>query len=187
MTPGLTWGVRPGERTTPLPCDGVLPSAGVRADRAISVAAPPSIVFGWLCQLRVAPYSYDSLDNLGRRSPRRRDPELTRLAVGQRFMTIFVLRSFLDGRQITLQSKGVAVTYAIRPEGEGSRLHARVLFAGPRLLAQALALGDLLMMRKQLLTLKSLAETEADHRRIPALTPARSHPRTGSTHPRRGW
>ncbi|EUA28809.1 hypothetical protein I548_1994 [Mycobacterium intracellulare] len=69
MTPGLTWGVRPWERTTPLPCDGVLPSAGVRADRAISIAAPPSIVFGWLCQLRVAPYSYDSLDNLGRRSP----------------------------------------------------------------------------------------------------------------------
>lgn len=56
-------------------------------------------------------------------------------------MTIFVLRSYLDGRQITLRSKGVAVTYAIRPEGEGSRLHARVLFAGPRLLAQALALG----------------------------------------------
>ncbi|OBH71618.1 hypothetical protein A5684_20910 [Mycobacterium intracellulare] len=187
MTPGLTWGVRPGERTTPLPCDGVLPSAGVRADRAISIAAPPSIVFAWLCQLRVAPYSYDILDNLGRRSPRRRDPELTRLAVGQRFMTIFVLRSFVDDRQITLRSRGVAVTYAIHPGGEGSRLHARVLFAGPRLLAHALALGDLLMMRKQLLTLKSLAETEADRRRLPSLTPARSHPRTGSTRPRRGW
>lgn len=166
--PGLAWGVRPGERATPLPCDRVLPSAGVRADRAISIGAPPSIVFGWLCQLRVAPYSYDSLDNLGRRSPRRRNPELVRLEVGQRFMTIFVLRSFLAGRQITLRSKGVAVTYAVRPEGEGSRLHARVLFGGPRLLAHALALGDLVMMRKQLLTLKSLAETEAGRRRVEA-------------------
>ncbi|GFG98003.1 hypothetical protein MTIM_38820 [Mycobacterium timonense] len=166
--PGLAWGVRPGERATPLPCDRVLPSAGVRADRAISIAAPPSIVFGWLCQLRVAPYSYDSLDNLGRRSPRRRNPELVRLEVGQRFMTIFVLRSFLAGRQITLRSKGVAVTYAVRPEGEGSRLHARVLFGGPRLLAHALALGDLVMMRKQLLSLKSLAETEAGRRRVEA-------------------
>ena len=55
----------------------------------------------------------------------------------------------------------MAVTYAVRPEGAGSRLHARVWFAGPRLIARALALGDLVMMRKQLLTLKSLAERDA--------------------------
>jgi len=60
-----------------------------------------------------------------------------------------------------LQAKGVAVTYAIRPEGAGSRLHVRVLFGGPRFLARLLALGDLVMMRRQLLTLKSLAEREA--------------------------
>ena len=158
--PGLTWGVRSPERTVSLPCD-VLCSRAVQADRAIHIAAPPRIVFSWLCQLRVAPYSYDILDNLGRRSPRQRNPELVRLRVGQRFMTLFVLRSFVDGEQITLRCRGVAVTYAVRPEGSGSRLHARVLFEGPRLLAHALALGDLVMMRKQLLTLKSLAEHEA--------------------------
>ncbi|OMC53793.1 hypothetical protein A5747_18065 [Mycobacterium sp. IS-836] len=161
MNLGLTWGVRPTERTVPLPCDALRPRAGVQADRAISIAAPPSIVFCWLCQLRVAPYSYDILDNLGRRSPRARDPELVHLEVGQRFMTLFTLQSFTDDEQITLRSKGVAVTYAVRPEGPGSRLHARVWFAGPRLPARALALGDLVMMRKQLLTLKSLAEREA--------------------------
>lgn len=53
------------------------------------------------------------------------------------------------------------MTYAVRPEDAGARLHARVLFAGPRLVACLLALGDLAMMRKQLLTLKSLAEREA--------------------------
>lgn len=161
MNLGLTWGTRPAERTVPLPCDALCPRPGVQADRAISIAAPPSIVFCWLCQLRVAPYSYDILDNLGRRSPRTRDPELVHLEVGQRFMTLFTLQSFTDGEQITLRSKGVAVTYAVRPEGPGSRLHARVWFAGPRLPARALALGDLVMMRKQLLTLKSLAEREA--------------------------
>jgi hypothetical protein len=139
----------------------VRPRAAVQADRAISIAAPPSIAFCWLCQLRAAPYSYDILDNFGRRSPRQRDPDLVHLEVGQRFMTLFAVQSFVDGEQITLQSKGVAVTYAVRPEGTGSRLHARVLFGGPTLLAHALALGDLVMMRKQLLTLKALAEREA--------------------------
>ncbi|MEB3984109.1 hypothetical protein OQ968_22940 [Mycobacterium sp. 663a-19] len=161
MNLGLTWGTRPAERTTPLPCDALCPRGGVRADRAISIAAPPSTVFAWLCQLRVAPYSYDLLDNLGRKSPRTRDPELVRLEVGQRFMTMFELHSFVDGEWITLRAKGVAVTYAVRPEGAGSRLHARVWFAGARLLARGLALGDLVMMRKQLLTLKALAEREA--------------------------
>jgi hypothetical protein len=153
--------VWPSKRKASLPCDALRPRADVRADRAISIAAPPAIVFSWLCQLRVAPYSYDVLDNLGRRSPRERDPELVHLRVGQRFMTIFALQSFADGEQITLRSKGVAVTYAVRPDGAGSRLHVRVLFGGPRLLARPLAVGDLVMMRKQLLTLKSLAEREA--------------------------
>jgi hypothetical protein len=161
LTLGLTWGARRWERTVSLPCDELRPRTDVRADRAVSIAAPPSIVLCWLCQLRVAPYSYDIVDNLGRRSPRVRDPGLGHLEVGQRFMTVFALRSFVAGEQITLQSKGVAVTYAVRPEGAGSRLHARVLFGGPRLLARVLAFGDLVMMRKQLLTLKSLAEREA--------------------------
>jgi len=158
---GLTWGARPSERTRQLPCDAVRPRASVQADRAISIAAPPPIVFSWLCQLRVAPYSYDALDNLGRRSPRERNPELVHLEIGQRFMTVFALRSFVGGKQITLRSKGVAVTYRVRPEGAGSRLHVRVWFGGPRPVAHLLAWGDLVMMRKQLLTLKSLAEHEA--------------------------
>lgn len=160
MIPGLAWGVRPSERTVSLPCDALCPHA-VQADRAINIAAPPPIVFSWLCQLRVAPYSYDIVDNLGRRSPRERNTELVHLQIGQRFMTLFALQSFVDGEQITLRGRGVAVTYAVHPEGTGSQLHARVLFEGPPPLARALALGDLVMMRKQLLTLKSLAEHEA--------------------------
>jgi hypothetical protein len=160
MIPGLTWGVRPSERTASLPCDTLRPRNGVRADRAISIDAPLDIVFAWLCQLRVAPYSYDAIDNFGRRSPSERDPALVRLEVGQRFMTLFALHSFISGEQITLRAKGVAVTYAVRPEGAGSRLHVRVLFGGPWVFARLLALGDLVMMRKQLLTLKSLAERD---------------------------
>jgi hypothetical protein len=144
-----------------MPCDALAPNAGTRADRAISVAAPPSIVFAWMCQLRVAPYSYDLLDNFGHRSPQKRNAGLSHLELGQRFMTLFALSSFVDGEQITLRCKGVAVTYAVREQGAGSRLHVRVLFDGPVLLGRLVALGDLVMMRKQLLTLKALAEQEA--------------------------
>jgi hypothetical protein len=161
MTPGLNWSATPSERTALMPCDALAPNAGTRAERAISIAAPPSIVFAWLCQLRVAPYSYDLLDNFGRRSPSKRNPGLLRLEVGQRFMTLFALSSFVDGEQITLRSKDVAVTYAVWPEGAGSRLQVRVLFEGPVVVGRLLALGDLVMMRKQLLTLKTLAEREA--------------------------
>lgn len=144
-----------------MPCDALLHRADVQADRAITIDAPASTVFAWLCQLRVAPYSYDALDNFGHTSPRRRDPDLLRLKTGQRFMTIFTLHSFAVDEHITLRTTRVAVTYAIRPDGTGTRLHVRVLFQGHRLLAHLLALGDLVMMRKQLFTLRALAEREA--------------------------
>ena len=99
-----------------LPCDALCPRPGVRADRAISIAAPAPIVFAWLCQLRIAPYSYDLLDNFGRRSPRHRNPDLVHLEVGQRFMTLFALESFVADEQITLLAKGTAVTYAVGPD-----------------------------------------------------------------------
>ncbi len=161
MNLGDNWGATASECAAVTPCDALAPNAGTRADRAISVDALPATTFGWLCQLRVAPYSYDLVDNFGRRSPRQRDPELTHLEVGQRFMTMFTLQSFADGEQITLQANGVAVTYAVAPRGAGCRVHVRVRFEGSRFVGRLLALGDLVMMRKQLLTLKALAEREA--------------------------
>lgn len=160
--PGRRWGVTAAELSERMPCDTELSGTVVICDRAVPVNAPAPLVFAWLCQLRAAPYSYDLLDNFGRRSPRRRDPELTELAAGQRFMSAFELTDFTPGAQITLRAKGVAVTYAVRPEtGAGSRLHARVRFRGPAWLLALPVLGDFLMMRKQLLTLKELAEREA--------------------------
>lgn len=157
----LNWGATAHEQQSALPCDALAPGATVSADRAISIDAPPATVFAWLCQLRVAPYSYDLLDNIGRRSPRARDPELTRLEVGQKFMEMFTLRSFAEVEHLTLQSGKVTVTYAVRSSAEGTRLHVRIRFEGPRIIGWALAMGDLVMMRKQLLTLRELAEREA--------------------------
>jgi hypothetical protein len=161
---GLNWGASVAERRAALLCDELLPYARTRCDRAISVDAPTAVLFRWLCQLRVAPYSYDLLDNLGRRSPRELTPGLERLEVGQRFMSIFSLASFAADDHLTLWSPRVAVTYAVRASADRSRLVVRVIFKAPggrlgsALVGRALALGDLVMMRKQLLTLKELAE-----------------------------
>ena len=76
-------------------------------------------------------------------------------------MTIFTLHSFVDAQHITLRTKRVAVTYAVRTRHQGTRLHVRVLFEAPWLVGRLAAAGDAVMMRKQLLTLKSLAEREA--------------------------
>jgi hypothetical protein len=83
-------------------------------------------------------------------------------------MTIFALASFERDRQITLQRPGVAVTYTLLTAAGGpTRLVVRVLFepGGPPLasavVARLLAIGDLVMMRRQLVTLKALAERDA--------------------------
>jgi hypothetical protein len=167
MTAGSNWGATAQERTLAMACDELLPGAQVRLHRAVSVHAQPSMVFRWLCQLKLAPYSYDLLDNFGRKSPRELTPSSERLEVGQRFMTIFSLRSFRHDEHLTLRSRRVAVTYALLPRDGLTRLLARVLFeppegrAGTALSAHVVGLGDLVMMRKQLLTLKALAERDA--------------------------
>ena len=91
------WGTTQEERAAPLPCDRFLPEADDVADRALDVAAPPAVVFRRLCQLRVAPYSYDLVDNLGRRSPRELTPGLDDLELGQRFAHIFRLATSSRG------------------------------------------------------------------------------------------
>lgn len=174
MTAGANWGATPGERALLMACDDVLPNAPVRVHRAVSIDAPRSTVFRWLCQLKLAPYSYDLLDNFGRRSPCELVPGTEDLDVGQRFMSIFSLTSFAQDEHLTLRSHRAAVTYAVLPGDGLTRLLARVLFDPPggrlavALAAHVLALGDLVMMRKQLLTLKAFSERDVTRHISPA-------------------
>lgn len=161
------WGARADERRLTLPCDALLPQAPVRLHRAVSVAAPPTLLYAWCCQLRRAPYSYDWIDNRGRRSPQELESGATDLVAGERFLLIMRLVACDAGRSLTMSNQRTAVTYDITAEGTGSRLYVRMLFAPPggafgaRLLGPPLAAGDLLMMRRQLLNLRHLAERDA--------------------------
>ena len=168
----MVWGATADEVARHYPADDLLPDA-LLLTRAVSVAAPPELTWRWLCQIALAPYSYDWIDNLGRRSPQTLTPGADRLEVGQTMATIFRLTSYDDGHQWTaiMTPRGrrlfgpVALTYAAEPDGNGSRIVCRLAAAADsslaRLRARALAWGDLVMMRRQLLNLKALAERDA--------------------------
>ena len=166
-----TWGSTPGERELPFACDRHLPRHDVAVHRAIDVAAPAATLFRWLCQMRVAPYSYDWIDNLGRRSPRRLTPGLDELEIGQRFMWIFNLVEFEPDLHLTLAYRfaptlgNYAVTYRVLPaSSDRCRLVVKLLIAAPyrgplRPVVRTVSpFADLFMMQKQLRTLKRLAE-----------------------------
>ena len=171
------WGSTASERAEHFPCDDLIDSARTELFRAVDVGAPAAVAFRWVCQLRVAPYSYDLLDNFGRRSPRELTPGLDDLEVGQRVMTIFRLASFESGRSFTIDAHTtlfgyLAVTYRVDSvDDERSRIVVKLVVAARRGcvawgMDRVLPAGDLVMMRKQLLTLKRLAQRDASQQRV---------------------
>lgn len=171
MSTARTWGSTEEERADSYPCDHWLSDPDDSLWRAIDVAAPPAVVFRWLCQLRAAPYSYDWIDNYGRQSPQTLTPGLENLAVGQSVMRLFELVDFTPGRQMTARTKpsafGVFVaTYAVTPvDARRSRIIVKLIMRYAMLLRPVwrwlMPFGDWVMMRSQLLNLKALAEKTA--------------------------
>jgi hypothetical protein len=143
--------------------------------RAVSVEAPVEIVFRWICQLRLAPYSYDWIDNFGRPSPRQLVDELVELEIGQEVMTIFKVHDFVANSFMTIVPRStrsllysrLRITYLCLPVARNrTRLLVRVQICYPKhrfrfMVRSFLPAGDLLMMRKQLLTLRRYAEGSA--------------------------
>ena len=166
----------PDERRLSFPCDALIPEADAQLFRGVTIEAAPEVVFRWLCQLRAAPYSYDWIDNGGRQSPQELIPGLEQLEVGQDVMSIFTLTSFAPKKHLTIENKprgggrtlfgDIAVSYLIvpRPDVKDScRLLVKLVVRySPglkgRLMGNLLPFGDLVMMRRQLLNLKRLAE-----------------------------
>jgi hypothetical protein len=173
----LTCGATQEEVSLTLPGDVLVSRPTFNATRAITIAAPPERVWPWLVQVgvtRAGWYSYDLLDNLGRRSARRIIPELQQLAVGD------LLPMSPDGRHgirvLDLDPPHSMVwgtpgdtTWSWRlnrnPDGSTrliTRVRSRYRWWSPSIaFSVLLEFADIWMMRKMLRNLRDRAEGHA--------------------------
>ena len=166
------WGAKSQESVGPVVGDELCADARVIATRCITLSAPPKDVFPWLRQMgfgRAGWYSYDILDNLGRQSATRIHDEWQDIVAGSlvpggplSFKACvvdppwsFVLRT--PAGSPSNRRLCFTLAYELREISEGTRLvtrvRIRVNIPGGRVIEKLLAVGDGVMMRRQLLTL----------------------------------
>jgi hypothetical protein len=160
---GDRWGVTADEVARRYPCDELVRPPVLAVWRGVTVHASPAEVWPWVCQVRLAPYSYDLLDNLGRRSPQELrglpDPE-----PGEPFSCVAgkvrIGRVLAVAREehLTGVILGAVMSYVLQPEGDMTRLLLKIAMERRHWYAPAVALGDWPMARRQLLNFKALAE-----------------------------
>lgn len=173
------WGANPDEVSRPMVGDDLCPDARLIATRAITIDAPPSEVFPWLRQMgfgRAGWYSYDIIDNLGRRSARAINPEWQTLSAGDdvpggpaSFTAVVVdppraLVIVLGDGAPTARKVNFTLSYELGDDPRGTRLvsrvRARVDLPGGRIIERMLlGPGDGIMLRKQLLNIAGRFDT----------------------------
>ena len=161
------WGTNPQECQMEFPCDRYLAHHDDAYFRGVTIQANFQIIYRWICQLQIGAYSYWP------KSPRELVPGLENIVLGQEMMGMFELVDFEPNRYLTLRTKkgsiesrlygDVAVSYVIMPKSdERCQLLVKILIRYPKVLGLltrwVLPWGDLIMMRKQLLSFKKLAE-----------------------------
>ncbi len=173
-----TWGATPDEAAARMPGDELIVRPPLSVTRALTIAAPPQDVWPWLVQAgsgRAGWYSYDLVDNLGRRSADRILPQWQQLAVGD---LVPLTPSGRLGLRVHAMQPPVAMVWGSPGEttwewqlravrgADGSpstRLVTRFRSTSVAGLptwpvALPLELGDAVMMRKMLLTVRGRAE-----------------------------
>jgi hypothetical protein len=169
---GDRWGVSDEEVARHYPCDDVIPAPVLQAWRGVTVHATCNDIWPWIAHIRLAPYSYDWIDNLGRRSQQQLE-DLAEPAPGQHFTTAGGrptgrILSVEPGVQLTGRIMGAVMSYLLVPVGGATdgptRLLLKVAGAHSRWIAPLLSVGDLVMARRQLLNLKYLAEQSTTSR-----------------------
>ncbi|MDX1386554.1 MAG: SRPBCC family protein [bacterium] len=175
----ISWGVRWGssreEYEAKLPGDDYFaggPPAYVAMTRAITIQAPPEIVWPWVAQMGRGAgfYSYDFLDNGRRMSAKHIVSWIPEPRVGD-LSVIGILRHLIPNKELSWWVPGVkflgaicrmAIFIQVRPGDDGSRLLVRIsadasgIFGRPVLWVFRFMVS--IMARKQLLNIKFRAE-----------------------------
>ena len=167
------------ERTSKIVGDDFVVNAQLVSTRAITIAAPPSKVFPWLRQMgfgRAGWYSWDLIDNLGRRSATVIRPAWQSVASGDTVpggLVDFVATIVDPPRSFVLEFRGrgrlarrisFSLAYELRDDPSGTRLVTRVraridLPLGAPVASFVLGPGDGFMLRRQLVNVARRAET----------------------------
>ena len=171
------WGATPEEIQSPVVGDDLCPSASLIATRSITISAPPQDVFPWIRQMgfgRAGWYSYDWLDNLGRKSATTIHDEWQTVNAGDKVPSgpiSFTAAVVEAPRHFVLEIKSLGkkspklhftLAYELRDDPHGTRLVTRMrshISVPLSFLFEKLILGpgDGLMLRRQLLTISKNA------------------------------
>jgi hypothetical protein len=106
--------------------------------RSIEIATGPSEIFTWLKQLRIAPYSYDLIDNRWRKSPDYIVENLPPLKVNAHYLLAFHVLEFEENSfiacrfcepintPVNLYMKSLFIEYRIAGQGSKSKLWCKL-------------------------------------------------------------
>ena len=168
------WGATAEEISSSMVGDNLCSDATVVATRSITIGAAPQEVFPWIRQMgfgRGGWYSYDWLDNLGRKSATTIHDEWQSVEAGDKIPSgpISFTAAIVDAPRhfvLEIQSLGkkspklhFTLAYELRDNPQGTRLVTRMrsrinLPLGSLFEKLILGPGDGIMLRRQLLNIK---------------------------------
>ncbi len=173
----LRWGATNGEVCAPMPGDAIVPKASFNATRAITIDAPPELVWPWIVQMgyrRAGFYTYALLDNAGYQSADRVLEEYQPPRIGDWMpmakkvneTTAFKVKAFATNQWLLWEKPDSTWAWKLTRLDGGrtrliSRLKARYAWETPGSAILTLILlefGDFPMMRRVLRGIKVRAE-----------------------------
>jgi hypothetical protein len=186
----LRWGATDDEVRNAMPGDEIVPQASFTATRAITIDAPPEVVWPWIVQMgyrRAGFYTYDLLDNAGfdsadRILPQYQHPKTSDwmpMAKKVTDTTAFKVKALRINDWLLWQKPDSTWAWKLIPLDGGrtrliSRLKQRYAWEKPGSAIFTLALlefGDFPMMRRVLTGIKARAERISARQTTPPVGP----------------
>ena len=172
----LRWGATDEEVHRPMPGDEICANPHLDSTRAVTIRATPEQIWPWIVQIgrgRAGWYSYDFIDNPGRRSAEEILPVFQQLKVGEHIPTGigpgFRVMDVEPNRYLVFRVAPLgSITLALYAENVSStrlisRVRIRWNLRDPKDAVTAVIVdpGDFVMMRKMMLGIKRRAEANS--------------------------